>query len=168
MKISLKALKSKIIDFENVNVSIIDNHRNNPQTLNYVKTETEGNVKYGIFEFNVYRGGKYLIKVTNKDGQELLNEYVEVPNVYIIGDTNFDGMINAIDTIYILRYAAKLDDAFNKYVAYAGNVTDHDDLNSRGWPDVDVSDAVLLSRYLAEDNRRQELRPRSSQSPHLP
>ena len=143
-KYTLVLKSSDSINFNNVNVYI----NNEVEPIKYVESTTEGSIVYGKYEFDVNRTGKYEVKVTTKDGEELLKDFVKVMNVYKIGDTDFDGKISISDLAPILKYIAKFDGYRDEVIAYAGNI---DGSIRDGKPDLDVTDVRDLAKFLAED-----------------
>lgn len=118
--------------------------------LECVETESTASKNYLKYKFNIYRSGKYKIIVKTKEGDVLLNDYIDVDNAYKIGDTNSNGRIDPDDIIYILKYIVKATGYRTRVIEYAGNVTG-DISEITGGPCTDVADAVLLAKFLAED-----------------
>lgn len=102
----------------------------------------------GYFQFPINRGGKFTVTLVNEAGEEILRDYVEATNVYMLGDADFDGKITAMDTIVLLKWIAKMNVYLPEVVPYAGNVNGS---VRNGEPEMDVSDVVLLCRFLTED-----------------
>lgn len=134
--------ESSQIDLHDVTLYVDDDYDKPYETI-YVDRD---NVAY--FQFPIRRGGKFTVILVNKDGEEILRDYVEATNVYMIGDTDFDGKLTGMDSIELLRWIARFDVYLPETVAYAGNVNGS---VRDGLPETDISDVVLLCRFLAED-----------------
>ena len=110
--------------------------------VNEVQDAQSGDM-YAVYKYNVSRGGRHTIQVRNLEGEVIYMDFLDINNVFIVGDTNGDGHVSLFDAIPILRYIAFFSDSRTEYIKHAGDVD--------GSGDVDVSDAVLLQRFLVED-----------------
>lgn len=129
------------ISLDNIQV-LISNKNRASMEVEYVEDETIDGASYNKYKFKIIGGGEYKIEVRNRDTDAiLLQKSVDVDNVYMPGDTNNDGRITVIDSGNILRYLAHIINT--KYIGKAA------DLDGDGT--VDVRDAVLLCRVVAED-----------------
>ena len=129
------------LNSNDIKVYLVD--QNSEKELNLVSTIEDG-IEYANYNFNIYRAGKYVIKVKDTSGKVLLTDFVNVGNVYILGDADLDGKRTSVDVIAILRYIALFDGYWGvPSIKYAG------DVNGDG--ETDVGDAVLLCRFFAED-----------------
>lgn len=105
--------------------------------------EKDPNTKIAKYKFVVDRAGENKIIIRDLEGNILLVDYIETYNLFIIGDTNFDGNIDATDATDILRYIVRLKGYNTENIAFAG------DVNNDG--DADVSDVIKLMRYVVMD-----------------
>lgn len=119
-------------------VYVYDESKNAEGEIEFVDYDGNGTAHY---KFEVFKGGRYKIIVRNINGAEIATDYIYINNVYLVGDTNFDGRVDAADVPPILKYIA--------WIERTPQIKAAADINNDG--SVDVSDAVLLCRYCVED-----------------
>lgn len=99
--------------------------------------------KIANYKLIIDRAGENKIIVKDLDGNNLLTDFIETYTLFIIGDTNFDGVIDCTDATDILRYIVKFKGYYTENIAFAG------DINNDG--SADISDVILLMRYSVMD-----------------
>lgn len=127
---------------DNVKVYVEDK-TGKKELLKLIKQENEDSAIKAQYKFNIYKGGQYNIKVENLNKKILLNDYITVDNVYIVGDIDNDGKVTVKDLVELMRYLARFSGYDTYQRRYAG------DIDGNGT--TDVRDAVLLARFVGQD-----------------
>ncbi len=106
----------------------------------------EDNTKVSVnYKFNIEDAGKFDIKIEDLNKNTLLEDSINVNDykVYMIGDVNEDGLITAPDIIWILCEIGKIERYQTEMIEKTADID--------GSGEIDVTDAVLLARYIAGD-----------------
>lgn len=136
------ALKLEDLNTSDITVSVINSKTKLPEELELI-ADKDPNTNVAKYKLDVDRAGQYTIVVRDQSGKIIFNDFLRIYNMMLIGDANFDGTIDGLDVVVILRYIVKFEECYNDQVAFAGDVN-HDGIT-------DVSDVVLLSRYIVLD-----------------
>ena len=133
------------ISKENIEVKILD-LESKILSVKYIGQITQDNETYEKYAFNINRGGTYYIEVSNtENNMVLLNEKISIDNVYIPGDTNYDGMLTAQDIVNVQRYMIGYTPQEELAKVFISSDVD-------GNKKVDIVDVVKLSRYISQDS----------------
>ena len=136
------ALKLEDLSTSDITVSVINPKTKLPEELELI-ADKDPNTNVAKYKLDIDRAGQFPIIVRDQSGKIIFNDFLRIYNMMLIGDANFDGTIDGLDLIAILRYIAKFPEYYNDEVAFAG------DVNHNGF--TDVSDVVMLSRFIVQD-----------------
>lgn len=127
-----------------VNIHIYDSLLNEINTLEYVGQEENDGILYEKYQFKIVNSFEYTVKVVDKDNTQILHEQkIKLKNVFIPGDTNYDGKLTSADCIRMLKQLVGILN--DPEIYYPGNV----DNDEKG---LTISDVILLNRFLTEDS----------------
>lgn len=129
---------------ENLDVAVSGGITGENIATQFARSVTIEEQKYDVFKTTIEYGGIYSVVVSDKNtNKNLLTKELVVDNLYVPGDTNNDGAVDAVDVTILLKYI--VGSLNNRYLVEAG------DVNHNG--SVDVVDGVILCRYVAKDTK---------------